>query len=109
MTILLPPKIEAYFNASNAERADDLAATFAADGEVRDEGETHRGRSAIAAWALGNQKRYRMQSEPLTVTDARQAQVVTAMVTGDFPGSPLELTFSFSLGDDGIRALEIGA
>lgn len=109
MTVLLPPKIEAYFTASNAAAPDDLAAAFSHEGAVHDEGETHRGRPAIAAWAHRNQERYKMQSDPLTMSGEADAQIVTAMVTGEFPGSPLELSFRFTLGDDGIRTLEIGA
>ncbi len=29
-------------------------------------------------------------------------------VSGTFPGSPIEPTFSFEIGDDGIKSLKIG-
>lgn len=108
MTVQLPALIETWFKASDAARPDDLAAAFSPDGEVRDEGETHRGRAAIAAWARGAGRRYRMRTEPLAATQADDRHTVIARVTGDFPGSPLDFTYRFVLADNGIRSLEIG-
>ncbi|WP_234819476.1 nuclear transport factor 2 family protein [Rhodopseudomonas palustris] len=109
MTVSLPAPIEAYFVASNARAVQDVAAAFAADAEVRDEGKIHRGREAIAAWKRAALGKYQMQMEPLTIERAAQTAIVTARVAGDFPGSPVRLTYRFGLGEDGITSLEIGA
>jgi hypothetical protein len=108
MAVLLPPKIEAFFAASNAAKPEGVAAAFSPQGEVHDEHAVHRGRDAIAAWAHGSQTRYRMQSEPLTLSSDGPGHRVTARVAGDFPGSPLTLTYQFILADDGVQSLEIG-
>lgn len=108
MTLPLPPKIEAYFAASNAAEPDAVAAVFSSDGEVRDEHAIHRGREAIAAWARSSQARYRMQSQPLAIDSLGAVHSVAVRVVGDFPGSPLVLTHRFTLADDGVQALEIG-
>jgi len=108
MTVLLPPKIEAFFAASNAAAPEGVAAVFTPEGEVHDEHAVHRGREAIAAWAHSSQTRYRMQSEPLTLHSEGANHRVIAQVTGDFPGSPLTLTYRFQMADDGVQSLEIG-
>lgn len=108
MTPPLPEKIAAYFAASNAAEPLALAGLFSDDGEVRDEKETHRGREAIAEWARSTQRQYRMQSTPTTIEQVADDHVVAAMVAGDFPGSPLQLTYRFRLSADGVRRLEIG-
>lgn len=107
MTVHLPAPIEAYFNASNAAKADAVAAVFAADGVVRDEGGTHRGRTAVAGWARDTIGRYRMRADPLTSAKAGERHTVTARVSGTFPGSPLVFTYHFDLASDAVQTLEI--
>ncbi|WP_453976480.1 nuclear transport factor 2 family protein [Brevundimonas sp. Marseille-Q4549] len=102
-----PAPIRAYFDAVEDGRTDDIAAAFAADGEVRDERAVHRGREAIAAWAADTLQRYQMRNEVLSERQDAGAHVVVARVTGTFPGSPVDFTYSFTLGVQGIQALEI--
>jgi len=109
MAVSLPAPIAAYFNGSNARAPQAVAAAFAVDGQVHDEGQLHQGREAIAAWKRAALDKYQMQMVPLKVEQSRQAVVVTASVAGDFPGSPLQLTYRFGLADDGIKSLRIGA
>jgi len=46
-------------------------------------------------------------SEPLTVVVSGGEATVDARVTGDFPGSPVELRYRFRLEDDRIARFEI--
>lgn len=108
MTVFLPPSIEAYFNTLNAAEAQVIASLFTPDGYVRDEGATHRGRGAITDWARTSQAKYAVQATPIAATQDGETHVVTARLTGTFPGSPLELTHRFTLTDAGLAALEIG-
>lgn len=103
----LPPSIRTYFDAQAPQDAETLAEAFAPDAIVRDEGETRRGRDDIRAWWQATKDRYRHRAEPLDLTlDAGKA-VVRARVSGDFPGSPAVLTFTFGLAGDRIAGLEI--
>lgn len=106
----LPPPIAAYFEADRRGDREAVAEAFAPDATVLDEGRTHVGRPAIAAWWSETKARYGAELQPLdaAVTDGSDA-VVRARVTGDFPGSPAVLRFAFRLAEDGIAALEIGA
>lgn len=102
-----PASIRAYFEAVEGGRTDDVAAAFSSDGEVRDERQVHRGREAIMAWAADTLQRYQMRNEVLSEHQDAAAHVVVARVTGTFPGSPLDFTYRFTLGAEGIQALEI--
>lgn len=104
----LPPPIQTYFAARTPQDGDALAAAFAADAVVHDEGHSYRGPLAIRDWWLAAQAKYRPQTEPVDLAEADGKTVVRAKVTGDFPGSPAMLTFTFGLTGGRIRDLEIG-
>jgi ketosteroid isomerase-like protein len=105
----LPEPIRTYFDASNREDVDALAAPFAADAAVLDEGERHVGLDAIRAWARAAIDRYHARAEPRTVETSDGVTTVAAEVSGDFPGSPATLTYRFRLDGPRIAGLEIGA
>ncbi|MDR6292215.1 limonene-1,2-epoxide hydrolase [Inquilinus ginsengisoli] len=107
MTLSLPEPIATYIAAENADNAAALSACFAADAVVRDEGRTIRGLEAITAWKAESKRKYQHTVEPLDVTEADGRTVLTARVTGQFPGSPVELRFAFGLAGDRIASLEI--
>ncbi|WP_166873191.1 nuclear transport factor 2 family protein [Massilia mucilaginosa] len=107
MTLQLATPIATYFAAANAADSDQLALCFAPEASVRDEGHTIHGRAAIAAWASASQRRYGAVATPRTVRDDGADVVVTADVSGNFPGSPLPLHYHFTLGESGIAALAI--
>ena len=104
----LPPPLEAYFRAVNAHDADGIAACFTADAVVRDERQDQVGRDAIRAWADETGRRYRHTVDLLACAAEAGRTVVTARVTGDFPGSPIELRYFFGLADGLIHELKIG-
>jgi ketosteroid isomerase-like protein len=108
MTVSLPKPIGDYFAASNAHVAPARARAFADDAIVHDEGKVHRGRAAIARWAQGTVDKYQTKIVPLSVSGGGASTAVKAKVSGTFPGSPIELTFSFEIGDDGIKSRKIG-
>lgn len=104
-----PPKsIIEYFAAANTDDADRIAACFAEDALVRDEGRDIHGRSAVRAWAAETRRKYRFHAEILAVEAAADRIVVTAHLTGDFPGNPVDLHYRFKLAGAKIGALEIG-
>jgi limonene-1,2-epoxide hydrolase len=107
MTVSLPEPIATYVAAENADDTMALAACFAADAVVRDEGRTIRGLEAITAWKVESKRKYQHTVEPLDVAEADGRTVLTARVTGQFPGSPVELRFAFGLVAGRIASLEI--
>jgi hypothetical protein len=75
---------------------------------VHDEGRDIRGREMIRAWAAEARRKYRFHADVLSVEQDAERAVVTAHLTGDFPGSPVDLRYRFKLAGDKIAALEIG-
>jgi hypothetical protein len=107
MPISLPKPVASYFAAEHAADASALARCFTDEGVVRDEGGTFTGRAAIERWNADARAKYHHTVAPLSVSEGEGAIVVLARVSGDFPGSPLELTHTFRLDGDGIATLEI--
>lgn len=105
--IPLPPAIAAYWHAANLGRSDEAAASFTAGARVHDEGHWHTGRPAIAVWVEATTRAARPVVTPhrFEVRDGRHH--VVASVVGNFPGSPVELEFIFTLEDGKIATLEI--
>ncbi len=108
-TAALPAPLARYFAAQAERDIDALAACFSAEARVRDEGHEHVGRAAIRAWMEAARAKYSFTAEPLSTREEGGRRLVVARVSGNFPGSPVELTYRFSLSVDGeISALEIG-
>lgn len=103
----LPRPIEIYFASDRARNAETLATCFAADAMVRDEGHTYEGLAAIKAWKVEASRKYEYTVEPLEAVQREGKTVVTARVAGNFPGSPVTLSFIFALEHDMIASLEI--
>ncbi len=74
---------------------------------VHDEGRTYRTPTAIAAWIEEATKKYRPVVEPLRCEFRGDQHCIGARVSGDFPGSPAELDFEFTVADGKITPLEI--
>ncbi len=106
-SIVLPAPIAAYWTAANAGDAVAAAASFAPEAVVRDEGHTHRGRAAIAAWIEETTRKYQAVTEPIRCVTAAGRHDVTGKVSGNFPGSPVELEFEFTVANGEIVQLEI--
>ena len=104
----LPPPVDAYFAAANVHNAERVAACFAEDAVVRDEGKERAGRDAIRAWADETGRKYRHTAEVVSFDGSPDRASVTARVTGHFPGSPIQLRFEFRLANEEISRLEIG-
>ena len=108
MPVTLPKAIAAYFAADQAARVS-VADCFTETAIVKDEGKTYAGREAIRGWKTAASAKYSYVSEPLAVTQDNDRTIVTSRVTGNFPGSPVNLRYSFVVDGDKIARMEIGA
>jgi hypothetical protein len=101
-----PEPIAAYFEADRRDSAA-VARCFTTDGVVVDEGRTHTGLGAIEAWKTAASARFSYIAEPFALVKQDRKYIVTTRVTGDFPGSPVDLRFIFTLERGKIGSLEI--
>jgi len=107
MNITLPPVIKRYLQADAAADENLFSSCFAVDAEVRDEGQTVRGLKAIKAWKRETKQKYQYRIEPLSAKQDGDSVILSTRLTGNFPGSPVELAYTFVLRDDRIVSLEI--
>ena len=105
--LTLPEPIAAYFAAEHNPEA--LARCFTAQAVMKDDGHTYTGINAIKAFMAAASAKYRATSVPFTLEREDGVQVVRAKVTGNFPGSPIDLSYRFRLERGLIASLEITA
>ena len=109
MNTKLPQPIANYFQAANAHNTDAVVAAFADDAVVVDESRERRGSTAIKEWSEEVNEKYKPHAEVTDVAEVGDKTVVTANVSGTFPGSPVQLRYSFTLKGEKIAALLIEA
>ena len=103
----MPADLPTPIGAANRGETEALAQCFAESAVVRDEGKTIQGLAAIKKWMVETKQKYQHTIEPLASTQKDGKTIVTNRLTGNFPGSPIELEFVFTLDGDEIAALEI--
>jgi hypothetical protein len=106
MSLNLPKSVAAYFAAEKND-GDAVARCFIENATVKDEGHTYTGVAAIKRWKAETSRKYTYTSEPFASEERGGKTVVTSRLTGNFPGSPVELRFFFKLDGDRIASLEI--
>ncbi len=107
MDVNLPVPVSIYFAAENQGHTEIVAQCFTQRAVVRDEGKTIEGLAAIKQWQAETKRKYQHTIEPLTSIQKDGKFIVTNRLTGNFPGSPIELDFVFTLEGDKISSLEI--
>jgi ketosteroid isomerase-like protein len=108
MTLSLPIVLQRYFEAQNAHDIEAMVDCFTPDAVVRDEGRNITSPEGIRAWMKDTSAKYRIAAEPIESRVETGLTVVVAKVSGNFPGSPANLTYLFGLAADGrISALEV--
>lgn len=104
MTLHLPQPIAAYFGVDSEA----IAQCFTDNAIVKDEGHTYEGLNEIRRWKAATSIKYvYYMSEPFAFESKDGRSVVTSRLTGNFPGSPVDLRFFFRLEGDKIASLEI--
>lgn len=105
----LPAAITGYIAAANAGDSDAVVACFTKDAIVKDEGQERRGISAIVAWKEEVTLKYKPVTRVIRAEVINGMHVVTTSVSGNFPGSPVELKYAFTMDGDKIARLHIAA
>ena len=103
----LPPVVVEYLSAERARDASRLSLCFAENGVVHDEGRDHRGRDGIRKWKEEVDAKYRYDAEPVAASVQDDIVTLRTRLTGNFPGSPLQVNQVFRLNLGRIISLEI--
>ena len=103
----LPNVIVDLTNAQN--NFDSVAYTncFSETAIVFDEGKNHKGKMEIQQWIEKANEEYQAVMKPLEYSTTEE--VLKAEVSGNFPGSPIVLSYRFKLKDGLIESLKITA
>lgn len=104
---MLPKPIADYFEAANRHDPEAATALFADNAMVQDEGQTLRGKQAISGWLQQTTDKYRPTAAVLESREHDGETLVTTQVSGNFPGSPLQLQYRFRCQGDHIAQLGI--
>lgn len=81
------------------------AKCFTETAVVFDEGKTHNGRKEIEKWIDKANKDYQATMKPLEYSETENT--LKTEVSGNFPGSPIMMTYHYELKDDLIQSLKI--
>ena len=103
----LPEPIAAYFAAEHNPEA--LARCFTPQAVMKDDGHTYPGVEAIKTFMAKASAQYSATSVPFALEREGGLQIVHAKVTGNIPGSPINLSYRFRLERGLIASLEVTA
>ncbi|MEA5402865.1 hypothetical protein VB776_08065 [Arcicella sp. DC2W] len=101
----LPNVIVDLTNAQNNFDSVAYANCFSETAVVFDEGKTHKGKTEIQQWIEKANDEYQAVMKPLEYSLTEE--VLEAEVSGNFPGSPIVLSYHFKLKDGLIESLKI--
>ena len=80
---------------------------FSKTAVVFDEGKTHNGRKEIEHWIAEANERYKATMKPVGFEERGTQSILKAEVSGDFPGSPIVLSYHLEIADELIQSLKI--
>ena len=102
----LPKPIEHDLTGDGAD-SEAVSQCFSETAVVNADGHTYAGRATIKQWCADVFAKYNATNEPFACEQKDGRFIVTCHVSGNFPGSPIDLRFSFKLEADKIDSLEV--
>lgn len=107
MNLQLPEAIETYFQASNSYDSNLLAKCFAEDAIFYDEGLVYHGPTAIEEHIVEANNNLLVKTDVTGAIEKDGGLVVTAILSGNFDGSPVALDYYFTIKNQKIATLKI--
>ena len=80
---------------------------FSETAVVFDEGKTHKGKVEIEKWIAHSDETYKSVMKPLAYDQTGDIGILSAEVSGTFPGSPLILKFHYEIRNELIQSLKV--
>lgn len=101
----IPKIINDLIEAQNSADSLAYANCFSTTAVVLDEGKTYNGKAEIRDWIEKANQKYQTVMKPLKYSET--AHTLKAEISGTFPGSPLVITYSYTIENDLIQSLKI--
>lgn len=101
----LPNIITTLVNAQNQYNSNSYAECFTDNAVVFDEGKTYNGKTEIENWISKANNEYKTIMKPLNYNE--KENILSAEISGTFPGSPAILKYHFELNNGLIQSLKI--
>ena len=101
----LPQLVDRFVTTHNNYDSKAFVECFTTSAIVHDEGKTHKGKEEIRKWIEHSNEEYRSVMKPLKYEESGATGVLTAAVSGTFPGSPVVLKFHLTMKNDLIDEL----
>jgi len=102
----LSPLLSTYIKAKNAHDSDMLVSCFTDNAIVYDESEEVKGKEAIKQWADNVFKKYKLTVKVTDIAETNKETILKTLVSGTFPGSPLEIKYHITLSNGKIATLK---
>jgi hypothetical protein len=103
----LPELVVRFVETQNTFDCEAYVACFTETAIVHDEGKVHTGKEEIKTWIEHANEAYQTSMKPLDYEKTGSKGVLTAEVSGTFPGSPFALKFHLGLKDGLIDSLKV--
>jgi hypothetical protein len=103
----LPKLVAQFVETQNTYDSSNYVACFTDTAIVHDEGRTHTGKEEIREWIEEANEKYRSVMNPLQYEESGPNGILTAEVSGTFPGSPIVLKFHLGLKGGLINSLKV--
>ncbi|RYF97065.1 MAG: nuclear transport factor 2 family protein [Chitinophagaceae bacterium] len=103
----LPQVVSRFIETQHNYDSKAFADCFTESAIVHDEGKTHNGRTEIHQWIQHAMDTYKSELKPLNYEQSGSSGVLTASVSGPFPGSPVKLNFNFGFKEKLIDSLNV--
>jgi len=103
----LPKVITDLIKAQNSFDSVANANCFSETAVAFDEGKTHKGRKEIEQWIADANDRYQSIMKPVSFEENETESILKAEVLGNFPGSPIVLSYHLEMAGEQIQSLKI--
>lgn len=102
------PKVIAYLvQAQDHFDSNAYADCFSKTASVFDEGKTYNGHKEIEQWISHNNEKYKTVMKPIAYKESGTTGILSAEISGTFPGSPIVLQYHFEFAGGLIELLKI--
>ncbi|WP_321478480.1 nuclear transport factor 2 family protein [uncultured Bacteroides sp.] len=109
MDFKLPKVVSGLLTAQNNYDSDAYAGCFSETALVINEEKVYKGKKTIKDWIEKANQQFKIKMKPTKYSGSNSTAILTAVVSGNFNGSPVALNYHMEIKDNEITRLEITA